>query len=265
MTALTWDQAGQRRFETGVERGVLYLPDSSAVAWNGLTGIEENSTSELKSYYLDGVKYLDYVVPSDFSATLKAFTYPDEFEELLGVHEHSPGFFVHDQRAKSFGLTYRTRIGNDVEGVDLGYRLHILYNVKAIQTTTAFGTINDSVTPTEFSWTLSAVPNTLIEHRPTAHLSFDSMRMDPTVLAEIEGFLYGTEDTDPYLPLFSDLFNLAAATGIITITDHGDGTWSAEGPAESVYLTDSTTFEIDHVDATYSDPDTYDVSTTIPE
>src|SRR5438045_3434548 len=126
MTALAWDKVGERVFQTGVDRGVLYLNDDTSVPWNGLTGVDENHSVEIKSSYLNGLKYLQYAVLSDFSGSLKALTYPDEFDSVMGIVEIQPGLSYYDQPHESFSLSYRTRIGDDVLGTDLGYKLHIL-------------------------------------------------------------------------------------------------------------------------------------------
>ena len=122
MTALAWDRVGDRRYETGVDRGVLYLPDGTAVPWNGLTSVTETKSREVKSYFLDGVKFLDHYIPGTYEAKLSAFTYPDELEALLGSSEMAPGIVVYDQRANLFHLSYRTLIGNDIDGLDHGYQ-----------------------------------------------------------------------------------------------------------------------------------------------
>ena len=132
MTALVWDQVGERRYETGVDRGVLYPPIGNPVPWNGLVSVNETVSREVKPYYIDGIKFLDHHVPGSYAAKLVAFTYPDEMDGLVGTQEFSPGVFIHDQRSpKLFNLSYRTRVGNDLEGLDHGYKIHILYNLLA--------------------------------------------------------------------------------------------------------------------------------------
>lgn len=256
MTALAWDQVGERRYETGVDRGVLYLPDGSAVVWNGLTSISEETNQETKSYYLDGVKYLEYRTPNDFKGKIQAFTYPDELEELIGLAEFSPGVFVHDQPEKPFNLAYRTLIGNDVDGLDHGYKLHILYNVLASPSGRQFPSVNASSAPMVFEWDISAVPPIVMGIRPTAHVSFNSRLMDPELLQFIENTLYGTAVAEPSLPAMIDLFDLIAGY-ILTIIDNGDGTWTASGL--EVTLTGGGGFDITDVDVTYLDEDTFQV------
>lgn len=197
MAKLVWDKVGQRLYEAGLDRGVLYKEDSSGVAWNGLTSIDENLdniTSDPK--YFDGVKYLDEPAVGDYSATLTAFTYPDEFLEYEGVESLGDGLFVGDQRPKQFGLTYRTRVGNDIEGTDHGYKIHILYNLTAVPSPSAFETIGDVVTPRDFSWELNAVPELVPGFRPTAHFILDSRFLPGDILEVIEDILYGTEGSE---------------------------------------------------------------------
>lgn len=210
MTALVWDAVGDRRYEVGIDRGVLYLPTGEAIPWNGLTEVAEAKTREIKSYYLDGVKYLDRHVPGAYAARLKAFTYPDELEELLGNPEFAPGVTVYDQRAKYFNLCYRTGIGNDVDP-DAGHRIHVIYNVTASAADTSATTVADTVTPQAFEWDLVGTPQLLYGLRPTSHISINTMRLDPVVLAEVEDTLYGTEETEAILPDFLDLLNMMGA------------------------------------------------------
>lgn len=214
MTSIAWDEVGTRRWQTGIDHGVLYLPDGSAVPWNGLTSLSEDLTREVKSYYLDGVKYLDHHVPGSFKATLQAFTYPDEFDELLGNKEYAPGVFLHDQNTQLFNLSYRTLIGNDLVGSELGYKIHVIYNIQASAAAAGFSTMGESPVPGAFSWELTGTPSQMFGIRPTSHVSFDSTRIDPEVLTTIEETLYGTDPegedpgTNPSLPALVDLLAL---------------------------------------------------------
>jgi hypothetical protein len=208
MSVLEWDKVGDRRYQTGVDRGVLFPPDAPAVPWNGLTSIQENVSRDVKSYYLDGVKFLDHHIPGSYSATLSAFTYPDELDKLLGMAEYAPGIFLHDQRTKLFHLSYRTLIGNDIDGTDHGYKVHIVYNVLAIPSDKASNTLSDQVSVDPFEWTLSGTPNLMFGARPTAHISLDSRLIDPAMLEALESMLYGSVNADPSLPLLTDLLTM---------------------------------------------------------
>lgn len=205
MTVLVWDQVGDRRFETGVDRGVLYLPMGEAVPWNGLTSISEDTSREVKSYYIDGVKYLDHYVPGAYTAKLQAFTYPEELDELTGTSEYAPGVFLHDQRASLFHLSYRTLVGNDVDGVDHAYKIHIVYNVIAVATDGEFSTLSNEVNAQTFGWSLTGTPPTMFGARPTNHVSLHSDGLSPEKLVEVEALLYGSEDADPSLPSMVNL------------------------------------------------------------
>jgi hypothetical protein len=193
MATLIWDAVGDRTYQTGIDRGVLYLPDGTGVAWNGLIDMEESSTNEMKSYYLDGVKYLEAVSPGEFIGKLKAFTYPEEFDALNGLAAVAPGFNLHNQPPRSFNLSYRTKVGNDIEGLDHGYKIHILYNVIANPESSSFGTIQESsIGAIEFGWTLTGTPPKIASFRPTVHISIDSRTTPPDVLQMLENKLYGT-------------------------------------------------------------------------
>lgn len=208
---LVWDQVGEHRYETGVDRGVLYPPGGDdPVPWNGLTQVTENLERDVKSYYIDGVKYLDHHVPDTYSAKLQAFTYPDELEDLMGTAPFAPGVFLHDQRARQFSLSYRTLVGNDIDGVDHGYKIHLIYNVMAVPSSVGIGTIADSTSLASFEWALTAVPDQLFGARPTSHISIHSRGIDPDLLETIESLLYGTEEEPPALPSLIDLLNLVA-------------------------------------------------------
>jgi len=175
MTTLVWDAVGDRVYETGVDRGVLYLSDGRGVPWNGLTAVEDRTTSTVTPLYWDGVKYNDLFVVGDFVGLLKAYTYPDEFMEFEGVQEVDNGLFVAGQTPKIFGLSYRTKIGNDLTS-ELGYKIHILSNLTAVPSTKAFKTISDTMAAVEFEWTLTAVPSHVPGYKPTSHLIFDTSK-----------------------------------------------------------------------------------------
>lgn len=265
MTALSWDDVGDRRYETGVDRGVLFMQDGRAIPWNGLTGVEDATSSEVQAYFMDGVKFLERQIPGDYSGTLKALTYPEEFNEVLGnkvVHE---GLSYHDQPPQQFHLCYRTKIGNDVDGLEHGYRIHILYNLRAVPSTRSFGTLGDNVQPTEFNWSLSGTPPVVSGYRPTVHISIDSTNTDVPRLQDIEELLYGTDTTNPELPTLDEITALFDEYNNLYITDNGDGTWTATDAGNDFITMDSETeFTISHpeLDAEYLDADTYIIDTT---
>lgn len=197
MTKLTWDKPGQRLYEAGLDRGVLYLSTALGVAWNGLTSVEEDledTTSE--PVFFDGVKTTDYPLIGDFSATLHAFTYPDEFLEYEGIVSTGEGLYVDAQNPKQFGLAYRTLVGNDVEGSDLGYQIHIIYNLTALSDTKSYASKLPGSGPMDFAWKMTAVPEKVLGYRPTAHVIIDSRFLPADILETIEDILYGSDNSE---------------------------------------------------------------------
>lgn len=262
MAVLEWDQVGERFYQAGLDRGVLYLADGTVVPWNGLTAVEDSTTRETKSYYMDGVKYLEYQLPGEFTGSIKAFTYPDEFEAANGVRTHAPGFFVHDQPTQSFGLSYRTLLGNDVDGLEYGYRVHVLWNLLATPSSLGLVSLSRNVTPTEFSWSLTATPEHAPEVRPTAHVSFRSTDLAPASLEALEEVLYGTETTNPILPSLADTLSLALTGELnqVTITNNGDDTWTASGNA--VTEQEDGKFQIANITPAAEDANSFTLNTT---
>jgi|SRR5580765_840974 hypothetical protein len=267
MAVLTWDEVGDRIYQTGVDHGVLYLQDGTVVPWNGLVSIEESPDLEQKSFYLDGIKFLESITPNDFQGKLTAFTYPEEFDTVNGIAHVSPGLSYYDQPPKSFNLSYRTKIGNDVEGEDYGYKIHILYNIMAAPDSYSYGSMSDSsVQPITFAWTLSGTPQKIDKSRPTVHVSIDSRITPPEIMAIIESKLYGTENNPPSLPIITEIGEYFGYRGALLIIDFQDGTWMAIDESDTFinFVDDpnNTNFRIDGVDATYLDVDTYNVSST---
>lgn len=263
MPALVWDNPDDRLFESGLDRGVLYLPDGSAVPWNGLTSIVEKFDKDVTPIYYDGVKVHDLVTLGDFSATMKAVTYPEEFTELEGVSQAFPGMFISDQVPQMFGLSYRNKVGNGVSGEDLGYKIHVLYNVTAIPSDKAYATLSDQPSLVEFEWELTAVPEEIRGYRPTAHLILDSRVFDPLFLEDLEAILYGTDTSDPELLLMTDLMTFVESWYRVKIIDNGDGSWTAVAERDGfIFLLPDEVFKITGVNAVYLDEDTYEISTT---
>lgn len=264
MTALAWDKTSERTYQTGIDRGVLYLHDGRAVPWNGLIGVEESSNSELKSFYLDGVKYLENLTPGDFLAKLKAFTYPDEFDDVNGIVTPAPGLSYHEQPPKSFNLSYRTKIGNDVDGTDHGYKIHILYNLLAVPDSKSYETLQGSdISAVEFSWALTGTPVRATGLRPTVHISVDSTKTPPDILRMLETILYGSDTEEPSLPPISEIGQIFGFLGALIIINNGDGSWTAVDESDTyITMVDPTTFQIDGADATYLDSVTYQISST---
>lgn len=215
MSKLVWDQTGERFYETGVKQGVLYVQEKGAypkgVAWNGLTAVTESpSGAEATALYADDIKYLNLMSNEEFGATIEAYTYPVEFGQCDGSADLTPGVSIGQQARKTFGLCYRTTIGNDVDGNDYGYKLHIIYGALAAPSEKAYATINDSPEAITFSWEVSTTPVNVTGHKPTASLTIDSTKVDSEKLAALEAVLYGSEDAEARLPLPDEIATLMA-------------------------------------------------------
>lgn len=222
---LVWDKTGEKTYETGVDRGVLYPIQAGGlynkgVAWNGLTGVTESpSGAEATAIYADNIKYLSLTSAEEFGATVEAYTYPDEFAECDGSASIATGVYIGQQTRKTFGLCYRTVYGNDVDGNDHGYKLHLIYGCQASPSEKGYTTINDSPEAITFSWELTTTPVNVTGFKPTACITIDSTKADPTKLAALEEILYGkdgspepsTGGTDPRLPLPDEIMGLMAA------------------------------------------------------
>lgn len=261
MTRLAWDQIGARRFETGVDRGVLYLADRTGVVWNGLTSVDEDTgAASVESFYYDGVKYLDLRSPNDFKAKLKAFTYPDEFLEFDGFSEIATGLLADEQMVRNtFGVSYRTKVGNDIDIDGASYKIHLLYNLTAAPENRTYGTLSNVVEPSEFGWDITGVPEVFAGGRPTCHVIIDSSDVSPFLLAELEDILYGTESEAPRLPSINELREFIASWTLFTVTDNEDGTFTVTGPDEFISVVGDE-FTITGIEGYYIDPDTYTIT-----
>lgn len=218
MAKLVWDQTGERLYETGVKYGVLYVQEGGAypkgVAWNGLTAVTESpSGAEANPLYADDIKYLNLLSTEEFGATVEAYMYPDEFMVCDGSAALADGVYIGQQPRKTFGMCYRTVLGNDVENNDYGYKLHIIYGALAAPSEKAYATINDSPEAITFSWELTTTPVNVTGHKPTASLVIDSTKTDATKLAALEAILYGTESEEARLPLPDEILELLSTAG----------------------------------------------------
>lgn len=256
---LNWDQVGERLYETGVDHGVLYLPDDNGVydeghAWNGLVTVTESpSGADATPLYADNMKYLNLVSTEMFGGTIEAYTYPDEFSACDGTASPTDGVAVGQQHRRQFGLAYRTQLGNDVEGSDHGYKLHLVYGALAAPSEKAFGTINDTPDAITFSWAITTTPvnvpgtnpATGKSYKPTATLIIDSTKVDEDALVLLEDLLYGTAGGDARLPLPAEVLGLF--TGTTTMATTTAPTYNAAtdiitipGTAGVVYSIDGT-------------------------
>lgn len=214
MSKIVWDAVGEHIFETGVRNGVLYLKDetgvyNTGVAWNGLTSVSESPEgAEPTDLYADDVKYLTLMSAENFKATIEAYTYPAEFEECDGSASIANGVVIGQQARKPFGLCYRTSIGNDTDGNEHGYKLHIVYGCLASPSEKQYSTINDSPEAITFSWEVSTTPVNVTGKKPTATLIIDSTKVDKSKLTALEAILYGSEEKEPRLPLPDEIATL---------------------------------------------------------
>lgn len=219
MARLVWDTVGERFYETGVDRGVLYLPTAGAydtgVAWNGLTTVTESpSGAEASPQYADNIKYLNLVSAEEFGGTIEAFTYPDEFAQCDGSAEPVPGLRVGQQNRKTFGLSYRTKVGNDTDGSDHGYKLHLVYGCLAAPSEKAYATVNDSPEAIALSWEFTTTAVDVPNLKPSAMLTVDSRNFttpeQQAALTALEDALWGPETGTgtPRLPLPEEVITL---------------------------------------------------------
>ena len=219
MARLEWDKTGERVYESGVDHGVLYVMDGTGaygtgVVWNGLTAVTESpSGAEPNPQYADNIKYLNLISAEEFGATIEAFTYPKEFEQCDGTASLAPGITIGQQTRKTFGFSYRTKVGNDVEGQDAGYKLHLVYGALAAPSERAYSTINDSPEAITFSWEVTTTAVAVEGHKPTAILTIDSTLVDEADLTALEDLLYGptTGAGTPKLPLPAEVMAIINA------------------------------------------------------
>lgn len=257
MPRLEWGTPGTHVYEAGVDRGVLYIDGQPGVAWSGLTSVEENpSGGGSKSYYLDGEKYLNVSAREEFGATINAFTYPDLFAQCDGTIQARPGLFLPQQRRKSFGFSYRTLIGSDLNG-DLGYKIHLIYNALAEPSDKTYSSTGDSIDPLEFSWNITTRAPVIPGYKRTAHVEIDSRTTTTVVLDAVENVLYGDAEHSPRLPSFAELTTLYDAFYNFEVIDNGDGTFTVNGPDDAIQFLDTNIVYMDwptvvNVDATTS-------------
>lgn len=217
MTKIVWDESGKHFYETGLDHGVLYPVGEKGkygqgVPWNGLISVSEKpSGAEPNPLYADNIKYLDLMSAEEFSASVEAYTYPEEFEACDGTAYPVAGAAIGQQARKAFGLVYRTKVGNDTDGQDHGYKIHILYNCKASPSEKSYSTVNDSPEAITFSWELSTTPVPVKDHSPTATLILDSRKIQAETLKKVEDKLFGSDSEEPTFLLPDEVIELMKA------------------------------------------------------
>lgn len=249
MTQLSWDDISKRNFEYGLDRGVFYPKESAGYAWNGLVKVDESTPDTTQSLiYIDGVGHRNRLLFSSFAATISAITYPKEFEPYDGYSGVYTG-----QRRKEFDFTYRTM------QMDGHYKIHLVYNALATPSTRANSTINNSVDVELLAWDITTRNEHVAGAQSSSHFVIDTINMYPDTIGEFEAMLYGSDISYPYMPTVTQLLEFFDSHAILKITDHGDGTWTAEGPDDVVELLDPTSFQINWVSAIPISADTYTV------
>lgn len=219
MTKLAWDQTGERQYETGTKKGVLYLMDETgkyneAHVWNGLTAVNESPEgAEATALYADDIKYLNLISAEDFKATIEAYMSPEAFDECDGQKEIAPGITIGQQKRRTFGFSFQTVIGNDVAGNEFGYKIHLIYGCTAAPSERAYATVNDSPEAMTLSWELTTTPVSVTGCKPTAHLEIDSTKVAAEKLAALEAILYGSDSEEARLPLPDEIITLVGAAG----------------------------------------------------
>lgn len=257
MTKLIWGAPGNRSYTTGVDRGVLYPKNSPAAAWSGLVSVvEAPSDVVIDTIYNDGMKDQNSKGES-FTARVNAMTYPANLleYEVISFQEGR------ETRRSEVGLSYRTLIGTDTEGLDHGYKIHLVYNALLSPTEKAYSTIDQDAAAEIFGWDLQTRPIPIEGFRPSAHVVLNTALSYPWAVSALEDVLYGTATTSPRLPTPAEVIEIFQDAAIVKITDHGDGTWTADGPDYAVYMTDDTSFEISWPSAVFIDSQSYTVST----
>lgn len=216
---LIWDKTGERFYETGVNKGVLYPQDANGaypagVAWNGLTAVTQSpSGAEASPLYADNIKYLNLMSNEEFGATIEAYTYPEEFAVCNGEISLAAGVSIGQQARKAFGMSYQTRLGNDIDGTEYGYKINIIYGALAAPSEKAYSTINDSPEAITFSWEVTTTPVEVTGFKPTASLTIDSTKVAAEKLAQIEAILYGSESEEARLPLPDEIADIIGDDG----------------------------------------------------
>lgn len=243
MTKLVWDSTGSRFYETGISKAVFFNSSGFGVPWNGLTSVTEtNSEFNETISFIDGYRYMNKISLNSYSGTITAFTYPSEFSEYIGYLEFGETY----QKPKYFNLSYQTNKGNDINGIDLGYKIHFIYNALAVQTTNEFISYGSSVTPTEFSWNIETLPVEIPDLKPSSHIIIDSTKTKTEVLSSIEDILYGNETTDPRMPDINELLSIFNLNAYLRIIDNGDGSFTAIGDPPYLSVSqDGTEFSLD--------------------
>jgi hypothetical protein len=261
MARVIWDPVGSRFYETGVDRAVLYADGETAVPWSGLTSVTEHpSGGSQRAYYLDGEKYLNVSSREVYESTITAYTYPKEFSKCNGSNAVRAGLYLTNQSRTSFGLTYRTLVGDDLNGSNGAYKIHLVYGALASPSQTAYKSLGGSSDPSDFSWDITTKPPLTPGYRRTSHVVIDTRYASSFVVSSIEDILYGTVSSSPRLPLLSEVLSIFDSGAEFLVTDNGDGSFTVVGPDSAITMLDSTTFQIVWPSAVFIDAISYTLS-----
>lgn len=259
---ISWSSMADRTYETGLDRGVLYLNDGTVVPWNGLTAVDESGADSATAYYIDGRPFLHLPKPKEFTATIKAYTYPDEFASVMGLVEVTDGMYLDSQMGGSFHLCYRTLIGSALKGEAEGYKIHLVYNATVNTPGRSYGTLTNTISPIDLEWDIQAVPMPVEGYRPTAHIIIDTRHMDAVKLAEIEDILYGTDVLAPTMPDPQTVFDTMSYGDTLIVIDNGDGTWEARGSNAVLSMVEDGVFQVNHALAIDNGDGTFELSSS---
>lgn len=256
---LVFGDPDARYFQTGIDRGVLYLADK-AVVWDGITGFDESGNGSSSIHYIDGKIYLADTDATDFEGKLNAYFWPDELSECLGIPEVAEGLYVDNQKPKRFNFSYRTLIGSGGTGDMFGYQIHLVYNAIATIGSKSRKTINDVPDPMDFQFDLVCTPVKLPGYRPSAHYIIDTRRMTPETITSLEDILYGSDVSDPRLPEPIELYDLLNFGDGISVTLHQNGEVTFRGSNQNIRILDENTYAIDNINAVTNPDGTIDIS-----
>lgn len=245
MAALTWNSIGERFFNSGVDRGVLFVEGLSGVAWSGLTEVTKNTTGTApRPYYMDGIKYLNYPTPGELEGSISAFYSPPQFDHCDGSPSDGLPVKVGQQSRRTFSLAYRTLIGNDVEGARRGYKIHLIYDALAEPSDQTSSSLTNDPEAAPLSWTFSTQARPTFERLPTSHLEVTTLTSTPEQIAALEATLYGTPTTNPRMPSPNEVLGMMGENAKLTVVLHGDGTFTVIGEEGFIHRINSEVYQL---------------------
>lgn len=251
MAKIEWNRPQDHVLEAGLDHGVIYVENGPAVPWNGLISVEDKGQSTMEEFFLDGVVFLVVVSPRKYEGSISAYTYPEEFSELIGYGELGDGLYADSQLPQPFHLSYRTMVGSPNVDNKQHYKIHLIYQTIAQLSDISYETLGDSPEPSSFEFDLSAVPQRVRNALPSAHFIIDSRKISDENLAELEAILYGSDTVEARMPTVEQLIDLTSFGDMVVVVYNGDGTWTATGSNKNITMLDDIRFKIDNVAAEY--------------